>query len=558
MDQNNPSSTLTTDAPGQSNPPSEKPAAAAPQNNTQPFDEIALALSGGGYRAAAFHLGTLDSLHRLGLLRSVHVLSTVSGGTLTGLKYALSVTEGRVFEDFYRELYDFLGTTNVIGKSLVGLQPPQNSPFAKQMPSLIRSAAEVYASPSMLGDKTFAVILADQASHLREASFNATEFRTANYFRFQRSASPRARIGNGNFTIRREVAEMIRLADIAAASSCFPSAFEPLRFPDDFLWPQRLEEVRRQLGENFDQCVPLMDGGIFDNQGVDSIVRAYERGNAQIGLLIVSDTTQRNPSLFEFTPEKKRGWLTVGTLVKLAWIVFVISVVTTITLIIAWRQSILASRFHLVGLFLYGVPIILSSFLAGALWWIRRLYKEGQKQVADLTTLKLWPFLKHLTTPELINLISGRAKSLIALTASVFMKRIRGLVYKDINVHPNYEGRQFANLIYDLDDMSKFGPAIAQDLSPTGEFRELTALAEKVETSLWINNPDELRNLVACGQVTTCFNLMRYILQDRANELKTSGSREEQVYKDAVALWDALKRNRYAFLREPPKNGGNA
>src|SRR5215213_3003313 len=393
-------------------------AAEAPRWKAQPFDEIGLALSGGGYRAAAFHLGTLDMLQRLGLLQSVRVLSTVSGGTLTGLKYALSVTEGANFEQFYREFYDFLTDTNVIGKGLAGISPPADSPFAAQMPSLIRSAAQVYASPKMLGDKTFGVILNDQTSHLREASFNATEFRTANYFRFQRSSNSRARIGNGNLMIKREVAEMIRLADIAAASSCFPSVFEPIRFPDDFLWSKDLEEVRSDLGKSFTKCVPLMDGGIYDNQGVDSVVRAYDRGKNEIGLIIISDTTQRNPSLFDFNSEKKRGWLTINTLVILAWIVFFISLLTSLIQVIAWTRSIIEDRFHWVDLFLYGVPIVLSSFLALGLWWIRGQYKEGQKRVAEMTTLELWPFLKRLTMPELIDLVSGRAKSLIVLTAS--------------------------------------------------------------------------------------------------------------------------------------------
>src|ERR1044072_9623130 len=124
-----------------------------PLPEKEPFDEIALALSGGGYRAAAFHLGTLDMLHRLDLLKTVHVLSTVSGGTLTGLKYALSSTEGTPFEQFYDSFYSFLGDTNVIGQGLAGLQPPDDSPFSGQMPSLIRSAAEVYTSPRMVGNK---------------------------------------------------------------------------------------------------------------------------------------------------------------------------------------------------------------------------------------------------------------------------------------------------------------------------------------------------------------------------------------------------------------------
>lgn len=522
---------------------------AAKPNNTQPFDEIALALSGGGYRAAAFHLGTLDLLHRLNLLESVHVLSTVSGGTLTGLKYALSVTEGVSFEDFYRDFFDFLSETNVIADGLAGLNPPRSSPFASQMPSLIRSAAQVYASPKMLGDKTFGLLLNSETSHIREASFNATEFRTANYFRFQRSASPRARIGNGNLVVKREVAEMIRLADIAAASSCFPSAFEPLRFPDDFLWSQKLEEIRAMLGESFTECVPLMDGGVFDNQGVDSVVRAYERGNQEVGLLIISDTTQRNPSLFEFTPQKKRGWLTLNVLVKLAWIIFIVACFTSVTLISAWVVAVLNDRFHWIHLFLYGVPIVLSTFLAAGLYWIRGQYQEGQKRVAEMTTIELWPFLKRLTMPELIELISGRAKSLIALTASVFMKRVRALVYKDIKVHPTYLNRELSNLIYDLDDTNKFPKAIVDQLAPTEELRDLAVRAEQVETSLWINNPEELRNLIACGQATTCFNILRYILHKRPTELNTAGSREEEIYKNAAAQWEMLKQNRYAFLR---------
>ena len=51
---------------------------------------IGLALSGGGSRAIAFHLGCLRALHDLGILDRVKVLSTVSGGSVIGALYALS------------------------------------------------------------------------------------------------------------------------------------------------------------------------------------------------------------------------------------------------------------------------------------------------------------------------------------------------------------------------------------------------------------------------------------------------------------------------------------
>ena len=40
--------------------------------------KIGLALSGGGYRAAAYHVGTLRALHKLGILNKVDVISSVS------------------------------------------------------------------------------------------------------------------------------------------------------------------------------------------------------------------------------------------------------------------------------------------------------------------------------------------------------------------------------------------------------------------------------------------------------------------------------------------------
>src|SRR2546426_238047 len=49
---------------------------------------IGLALSGGGSRAMAFHLGCLRALDDLGILGRIGVLSTISGGSVVGALYA--------------------------------------------------------------------------------------------------------------------------------------------------------------------------------------------------------------------------------------------------------------------------------------------------------------------------------------------------------------------------------------------------------------------------------------------------------------------------------------
>ncbi|MEZ4950441.1 MAG: patatin-like phospholipase family protein [Saprospiraceae bacterium] len=65
----------------------------------QPLKTLALSLSGGGFRASAFHLGVLSFLDDVyfkyhdeaverNLLDRLQVLSTISGGTITGMMYA--------------------------------------------------------------------------------------------------------------------------------------------------------------------------------------------------------------------------------------------------------------------------------------------------------------------------------------------------------------------------------------------------------------------------------------------------------------------------------------
>ena len=52
-----------------------------------PDAAFGLALSGGGARAMAFHLGCLRALHRHGLLNRIDTISSVSGGSVIAALY---------------------------------------------------------------------------------------------------------------------------------------------------------------------------------------------------------------------------------------------------------------------------------------------------------------------------------------------------------------------------------------------------------------------------------------------------------------------------------------
>ncbi len=58
-----------------------------------PREKLGLCLSGGGFRAALYHIGTLAALAERNLLHRVEVLSTVSGGSIIGAYFYLKVKQ---------------------------------------------------------------------------------------------------------------------------------------------------------------------------------------------------------------------------------------------------------------------------------------------------------------------------------------------------------------------------------------------------------------------------------------------------------------------------------
>jgi predicted acylesterase/phospholipase RssA len=94
-----------------------------------PGERIGLALSGGGFRAAFFHVGVLARLAEIGVLPKVEVISTVSGGSIVGAAYYIrlrrllnSTPDGQIAEDAYVKLVaDIEGRLReAVGKNIRG------------------------------------------------------------------------------------------------------------------------------------------------------------------------------------------------------------------------------------------------------------------------------------------------------------------------------------------------------------------------------------------------------------------------------------------------------
>ena len=256
-------------------------------NETVP--RIGLALSGGGSRAIAFHLGCLRALNRLGLLDRVVILSTVSGGSVIGVYFhAHFHGEGGDFPSFEakirallaqglaapmcRKLFSVTGIKVVaafIAVGLVALGVALIKTFVKiarltTPRSLaahferfeIRSPLHRFASRTTLLEAALDDLLFKGASltdlpaqpHL---VINATELRTGSAFRFGTLESGSWRWGK----LHSNDASVAHAVAASAAYPLFLPAFdETLTFEKD--------------GALKNSRVILTDGGIYDNLGL--------------------------------------------------------------------------------------------------------------------------------------------------------------------------------------------------------------------------------------------------------------------------------------------------
>jgi predicted acylesterase/phospholipase RssA len=511
-----------------------------------PLGDLALSFSGGGYRAAAFHLGALRILQRVGLLRDVVALSTVSGGTIVGASWVLSVVRGRPFAEWDAAFAGYLKQNNVISEALERLTSRREHGHPGY-PSLIRSAARIYALPNLFGDARMAEIVvpnqpasADQP-RFREVIFNSTEFRTGVDFRFRRSHNPLARVGNGNLRVPREVAERVRVADAVAASSCFPGGFEPFLFPQQFAWPQDmpLEQVEEALGPRFKGGVPLMDGGIWDNQGVDSLLLASDRSNA--ATLFVSDVAGRNNDIYNYPSPGRRGFLTLRMASWLGLVLLAASAVSSALLGMAgweaWSGGQRGLRFFLE----YGLPLVFCVVVVGVLVWTRFLLADLQKRLKETVQIEdVWKDVAKLTVREALMLVELRVGSLLALTSTVFMKRIRGLIFGDVTHDPAYQGKWMANFIYALElNWPKLWEKYPW-LRPSAALRKLAREAEAFPTTLWFDDPAQCDMVIRAGEVTACYILLKYILENHEEGLQHPQSPVAKLYARLRQEWDVF------------------
>ena len=550
----------------------------------KPFEVIALSLSGGGYRAAAFHLGTMTYLDMVqfedrSLLERVKVLSTVSGGTFTGVKYAVNVQQGKGIRECYREMYRFMKDVPLVDTALGNLSAKTWNRYKTR--NIINAFSEVYFNE--LTGETFGTLMKGDLNHLEEISFNSTDFSNGLYFRFQKTSGNKGLFGNGYHHFDIEMVKEIRLADIIASSSCFPAGFEPISFPADF---------RNDKAENFnayakkllkdhpgDFPIYLMDGGVYDNQGINSVLMANERMKKipdyqgkqnPIDLYFISDVSSPflDPLVIKTSPEKGwLSWISFARLENLGGLALLLTLASALSLIV-WQCKGVVIFYSLLGTLLLLISILFLFF--GNLM-IRYVPKWFHVPVYFMKPLEFFNRM-HFSTYK--NMIVSRVESVMKMVSDVFMKQIRRLSYDRVYNDPVWNDRLIMNAVHELIPVSIVKRVKKPDiqlpdeiLHPGKRIEHIATNAHEMGTTLWFT-PEQLAgeentldSLIACGQFTACFNLLEYIEKLRAeNDYKNYPEPlKEEINRMYTAIWEdwtEFKKNPFWFKNKfYPGNG---
>jgi NTE family protein len=237
------------------------------------LDGPGLCLSGGGSRAMLFHAGALWRLNELGLLARLLRVSSVSGGSITAGVLATRWTALRfdpvtgMAPDFVEQVVApirrFAGKNVDVPTGIRGVLLPGGGP-ANRLAGILDD--ELYhgqtlldlpgtrGAPATPGAPTFV--------------FNATNLQAGSLWRFSKQYCWDWRVGR----VRDE--KTFSVATAVAASSAFPPFFSPLKLdldPDDFVsgtGDDKLEDPA-----SYQTNVLLADGGVYDNLGLETVVK---------------------------------------------------------------------------------------------------------------------------------------------------------------------------------------------------------------------------------------------------------------------------------------------
>jgi NTE family protein len=264
---------------------------------------VGLALSGGGYRAVAFHLGVFKKLNELKILDKIDVISTISGGSIAGAYYLLKKDN---FNDFYNGLYHslqksilkwvflsprFLLTGLILLAMLLSsfiLAGPVWGAFFTLflMCIILIFFHNIFPTTNLIAVAYDNVFFQKKCigdfSDTPDIAINAVNIETGTLWAFSKR-----KIGDSSYTYPKYNGPKIKFKQdkfpislAVAASTAVPYLFNPVVIKVKYFEnPKDQKRIRPSL----------VDGGVYDNQGIHKITQ--KNSSYKCDIIICSDAS---------------------------------------------------------------------------------------------------------------------------------------------------------------------------------------------------------------------------------------------------------------------------
>ncbi len=271
---------------------------------------IGMALSGGGYRAMLFGLGSVWRLNEMGWLPKLDMITSVSGGSILNGVLATRWSRlrwedrpvGRVAVNFADEIATpvqrLAGRTLDVAAGLEGLL----SLFSTISDKVVDAYDEHLFDGATLQDTP-----AFEKGRTPRFLFYATSLQTGSSVRIERKRLADYKIGeipNPDLSVARAV----------AASSAFPPVLSPVELKlDPAAW--RSFDPPGPLFHDvaYKKRLVLTDGGVYDNMGLQALERCHTRLVADAGAPLdmqadpASDWTRQAVRVLDIVTEQTRA-----------------------------------------------------------------------------------------------------------------------------------------------------------------------------------------------------------------------------------------------------------
>ncbi|MGL4363094.1 MAG: patatin-like phospholipase family protein [Cellulosilyticaceae bacterium] len=244
--------------------------------------KIGLALSGGGMRAAVFHMGLLKWLAEENLLENVKEISTVSGASICiALVYAKNNGKWPTSKEYLEEVLPKIKDTilkNNIQKKVIKKMFVLPQYWSSRVKLLGKTMEKEWGITGGMNELPKSPMW----------NINCTTYETGKVFKFSQEKMGDYKIG---FTENNKM----KLAEMVAASAGVPILIGGYKIKlDEYEWKNTYTNDKFQNQFDKHKCVHLMDGGVYDNLGLEPIYDMNDGGKCKkdIDYIIVSNAVR--------------------------------------------------------------------------------------------------------------------------------------------------------------------------------------------------------------------------------------------------------------------------